>query len=136
MGVTERCDKAFTVGIGPADYTILEIHGVYGAETAGDFIRLDNGLKCSFLVRNCYIAADEFRRGQSRNELRDVLWLNRFLFIDRVDAVFLQPVVVDERRARMGDWPANDTGLFHDGMIPRCLKKPRSGNMGKPRMVK
>ena len=67
--------------------------------TAGDFICLGHGLKGSFLVRDCYIAANEFRRRQICNDVRGVLWLNCFFFIDSVDAITFQPIGVNERRA-------------------------------------
>jgi ABC-type multidrug transport system ATPase subunit len=88
------------------------------------------------LVRHRHVAAAKAAVFQSAQKLRDLIGPHRFLGVAAVDAVFLQPIAVDQRRARMLDRPADDASAYHCVIIPRARNSLRTGSSGMPRMVK
>src|SRR6185436_2208593 len=92
------------------------------------------------LVGDRDVAASETLRAQVAQECRDLVRLHRALRVAAVDAVFLQPVAMDDGRARMGDRPADDARLdfaqTHWPITPRDLSSASRGSSGRPMMVK
>src|SRR6185295_13090938 len=88
------------------------------------------------LVRQRDIAAGEALVAQSAQKTGDVTRLNRMAHIAAVDAVALQPIAMNQRRARMRHRPADDTRTYHAPMTPRDLSSASSGTSGRPMMVK
>ena len=91
------------------------------------------------LVRKGDIGAPIAMLLERAEKPRQILGPHRFLLVSAVDAVLLQPVAMDQRRAGMLDRPADDTGAQHEpypSMTPSRRSVSRSGRRGRPRIEK
>ena len=101
----QRCSEAVhearTVGVVGNKFVALEPQRVGGAGSAGRGPCFGRCREGRLLVRQRDIAAGEALVAQSAQKTGDVIGLNRMAHIAAVDAVALQPIAMDQRRARM-----------------------------------
>ena len=108
------------------------------ARAAGSFSIGDS--KRRLLVRDRHIATGEALGAHARRKATASSGWTGTLHVAAVDAVLLEPMAVDQRRARMRDGPADDARALswpsHTSIAPRALNSASSGSSGRPRMVK
>ena len=83
---------------------------VHRTDAASQRIDAVDDRQCRLLVRQCQIAAAKTQRRQRAQSLRQMLRRHRQRHIDAVDAVFVDPEIMQRGRARMGHRPAHDAG--------------------------
>ena len=89
-------------------------HSVLAAPAARAAGRVSDGRgEGRLLVGQRDIAAGEALLAQRAQEIGDVARLDGMAHVAAVDAIALQPIAVDQRRARMRDGPADDAGAYH-----------------------
>src|SRR6185437_8282029 len=92
--------------------------------------------KHRFFVRYRDVAACEAARPERTQKALEVFGLHRLFRIGAIDAVLAKPSPVNERRTRMRDGPADDTGAFHVATISSPRRRARRGSNGMPRILK
>ena len=114
----EAVEAALDIGITLFDHADIYRRGK--AETVfGELLKRDPGLRArirlaelkrGLLVRQRHIGADIAARAQAGGKGREILRRNRLLAVIGGEPVLTDPVVVDERRARMAGRPADHAG--------------------------
>ena len=117
----EIIDKALDVGVGRVQLAALIPQRVGRTDRAGARIRLGQ-CQCTFLVRNGDVGADKAVRRKTQYELGKEFGRHRLDAVAALDAERAQPVVVDQRRARMRSRPSDQAcgagfGLGHISQI-------------------
>src|SRR5579862_3771131 len=102
----EIVQESFDVGIGRAQHAV-EPQRVGRADGARAIVRPRGGQR-RFLVRYCDVGADIAVLRERFHECAEFLRADRLAPIIAGDAVLFQPVIMNERRARMFDRPADD----------------------------
>ena len=102
----EIVDKTFDVGVGRAELAILEPQRVGRADRAGALVRLRQRQR-ALLVRNGDVGADEAAQRQAEHEILELVGRHRLDDIAALDAERPQPVMMDQRRARMRGRPSD-----------------------------
>ena len=129
------CQKAQAIRACPVERSVLHIDGVEAAEAPGLFVRYRDESEDLFLVRHGHVAAGEAIGSQSLDESAEILRFDRETGVASSNAIGLQPVAMNQRRARMGNRPADDAGLDHDAISPSLRRKSSSGRRGRPRIT-
>ncbi len=136
----EIVHEADAVGVLGHQPIALEPKRVGGAHGARGGLLLIGDSKGRLLVRDRHIAAGEALGAHAAQESDGILRLDGPLHVAAVDPVLLEPMAVDQRRARMRDRPADDARALsrpsHTSIAPRALNSASSGSSGRPRMVK
>ena len=83
--------------------------------------------KGRLLVGQRDVAAGEALLAQGAQKIGGIAGLDGTAHVTAVDAVALQPIAVDQRRARMRHGPADDAGALHVSITPRDLSSASSG---------
>src|SRR5262245_49773381 len=130
-----RC-KAVGVGVGAHDFLTFKIDGVYRGELAGHVIGRFHQLSRPLFMRYGDVASDVAALAKSCEKGIESVRRDGFPYILAFEAVMLQPIIVDERRARMFDWPADDATAIHAGNQSLLRRKESSGRRGNPSIVK
>ena len=105
----EIVDKAFDVGVGRAQLAIVEPQRIGRADRAGALVRLRQR-KRALLVRNGDVGADEAAQRQPEDEILELVRRHRLDDVAALDAERAQPVMMDQRRARMRGRPSDQAG--------------------------
>src|ERR1700722_19544184 len=103
----EIVQETFDVGIGRMQKAAGDPQRVGGADRFGALVRQRIGQRL-LLVRHRDIGADIIARVQRLHEGFEFVRRHRLAAVFAGDAVSFQPVVMNERRARMFDRPADD----------------------------
>ncbi len=102
----EIIDKTFDVGVGRAQFTALVPQRIGRADRAGTGIRRRERQR-ALLVRNGDVGADETVRRKVHYELGEAFGRHRLDAVAALDAELAQPVMMDQRRARMRGRPSD-----------------------------
>src|SRR5262245_17228077 len=86
-------------------------------------------------MRQRDIAALKATRLHAPKEHVEFLGAHRVLLVAAPDVVLAQPIVVDQRRARVRHGPADDAGLTHVPINPRTRSSLRRGSIVRPIIV-
>ena len=105
--------KPEIVGVGADDAVVTHDQRVHRADRVGQRIALVDQIVGQLFVRNGDVAAGELTLAQPVEERRQVFRRHVDRLVAAVDAVVLQPIAVDQRRARMGNRVPDDEGAFH-----------------------
>ena len=105
----EIVQKAFDVGIARMQRVVVEPERIGRADGARAIVRLRQRER-RLLVRHRDVGADITARTEFFDEIGKLVRRHRFAAVFAGDAVEFEPVIVNERRARMFDWPADDAG--------------------------
>ena len=125
----EIIDKTFDVGIGRAQFVPLVPQRIGGADGAGACVRLRQRQR-PLLVRNGDVGADKAVRRQMQHELGKAFRRHRLDVVAAFDAQRPQPVMVDQRRARMRCRPSDQTcgtRFSGRGHCQSCCSAGRAG---------
>ena len=127
----EVVQKAFDVGIGGTQAPAVEPEGVGGADGVGAIVRLRQCQR-GRLVRQRDIGAHIAPRREIFHEVCELFRRHRFTPVLAGDAVMPKPVIVNERRARMSDRPADNAGRArrrcHASSTTELRSTPMSGH--------
>ena len=115
---------------------VLEPQRIGGAGSRAAGLRLGLRRRRRLLVGQRDVAAGEAASRSVRKKCATSPGSTAMALVDAVDAVALQPIAMDQRRARMRDGPADDTCADHVAITPRDLSSASSGSSGRPMMVK
>src|SRR5450759_1399028 len=99
-GGIEIGEEAFDVGIGRAQRFAIVPQRIGGADRARALVRLRQR-KRGLLVRDGDVAADIAVLAQMRDELGEFIRRHRLAPVFGVEIMLLDPIIVDQRRARM-----------------------------------
>src|SRR5579863_7855448 len=105
----EIVQKTFDVAIGRTQHVVVEPQRIGGADGTRAIVRLRGGER-RFLMRHGDIGADIAARGERFNKCAELIGRHRLAAVFAGDAVGFQPIIMNKRRARMLDRPADDTG--------------------------
>ena len=108
--LVEIGEKAVGVRVGAVQAALVEPQGVDGLERAANLVDLVAGGKGGLFVRQRDVAADEAVVGKPIEKRADLIRRHTVAVVGAVDAIFGDPVVVDDRRAGMADRPSDDAG--------------------------
>ena len=102
----EIVDEAFDVGVGRAQFAALVPQRIGGADRARARVRLRQRQR-ALLVRNGDVGADEAAERKPEDEILKLVGRHRFDDVAALDAERPQPVMMDQRRARMRRRPSD-----------------------------
>src|SRR5262245_14048817 len=134
-GCGKVAQKAGTVGVVAGQLAVLVPKRVGGANGPRRRMLAHRRGERRFLVRQGDIAAGKTARTHVSQECGDVARPNRLPLIAADDAVFAEPIAVNQRRARMRNRPADDTGFAHAAIMPRARSSVSRGSSGSPTML-
>ncbi len=110
----EIAEKAFDIGIGRAQLAVGKPQRVGGAHGLGARIGRRQR-QHAFLVRDGDIGADKTAQRQPQHEIAQIIGRNGLDDIAACDAERAQPIMMDQRRARMRGRPSDQTGCGRFG---------------------
>ena len=102
----EIIDEAFDVGVGRAQFAAIVPQRIGGADRAGARIRHRQRQR-ALLVRNGDVGADKAVGRKMQHELGKAFGRHRLDVVAALDAERAQPVMMDQRRARMRRRPSD-----------------------------
>ncbi len=120
----EIVDEALDVGVGRAQFAVLVPQRVGGADGAGAFIGLCQCQR-ALLVRQGDVGADEAAQRQPEHEILELVGWHRLDDVAARDPERAQPVMMDQRRARMRRRPSDQAG--GGGVCFGCHRRSRCG---------
>src|SRR6185295_10734471 len=106
----EACKEALDVGVGRLERSLVEPERVRGADGFGTVVGLRERER-NFLVRDGDVGADIAVIGEMRHELREFFRRHAFAPVLAGETMLPDPIIMDQRRARMRRRPADDAGF-------------------------
>ena len=111
--LVEIAEEAEIIGVRAAHMRVADHQSVDRADRLGERVEFVDERVDSFLVRDGDVAAGKLAGLQPLEKRAEIMRLDVDRLVAAVDAVLLQPEIVDQRRARMGDRVPDDEGAFH-----------------------
>ena len=102
----EIVDEPLDVGVGRAQFAVLVPQRIGRADGAGARVRLRQRQR-ALLVRQGDVGADEAAKRKPEDEILELVGRDRFDDVAALDAEGAQPVMMDQRRARMRRRPSD-----------------------------